>query len=191
MNTNQNVSPPEPLSETSTRDTETVGEHTTPVVNEPAPIQVVDPVAVEGDHAVSEKILYEENAKVTAIFWEWRHKVLTHFFGVNGALIAATGWLYHASQNLRRWHCIPLLLAAMYSFISYKIDSRHTLILRRAYCIAADIELGVRTEGSIFAYINKIHYDGGSLTQILHRLYRVSALLFVLAAVIVIIVSVR
>lgn len=140
-------------------------------------------------HAVSVVKLYEENAKVTAIFWEWRHKVLTHFFGVSGALIAGTGWLYNASQHLRWWHCIPLFLAAIYSFISYKIDKRHTQILRKSYCIAADIELEARTKGSIFTYINEIHYDGGSLTQTLHRLYRASGFLFVVAAVFVIIGS--
>ena len=140
-------------------------------------------------HVVSVVKLYEENAKVTAIFWEWRHKVLTHFFGVNGALIAGTGWLYNASQNLRSWHCFPLFLAAIYSFISYKIDKRHTQILRKSYRIAADIELEARTEGSIFTFINDIHYDGGSLTQILHKLYRMSGLLFLVAAVFVIIVS--
>jgi len=171
------------------QDTKTVAELKTPEVKEPAPIQVIDRLAVERPHAVSEEKLYEENAKVTAIFWEWRHKVLTHFFGVNGALIAGTGWLYHASQWLRWWHCFPLLLAAIYSFISYKIDRRHTRILRKSYSIAAGIELEARTKGSIFAFINELHYDDGSLTQILHRLYLTSGLLFIAAAVLVIIVS--
>jgi|SRR5215216_329234 len=171
------------------QDTKTVAERKTPVVKEPGSIQVIDRPAVESPHAISEEKLYEENAKVTAIFWEWRHKVLTHFFGVSGALIAGTGWLYHASQGLRRWHCFPLLLAAIYSFISYKIDKRHTQILRKSYSIAAGVELEARTKGPIFAFINELHYDGGSLTQILHRLYRTSGLLFIAAAVLVIIVS--
>jgi hypothetical protein len=189
MNASKNVTPPEPLSETLTKDTKIVGIQTTQVVNELAPIKV-DRHAQESKHAVSEEKLYEENAKVTAIFWEWRHKVLTHFFGVNGALIAGTGWLYYASsQKLHSWHCLPLLLAAVYSFISYKIDNRHTQILRRSYRIAAGIELEARTEGSIFTFITKIHNDGGSLTQLLHRLYRISGWLFIAAAVIVIIMS--
>src|SRR5690348_15149431 len=105
-----------------------------------ASIQIVDRIA-DGSNVISEEKLYEENAKVTAIFWEWRHKVLTHFFGVSGALIAVTGWLYYASGDLRPWHCVPLLLAAAYSLISHDIDARHTLILRRSYAIAAGIEL--------------------------------------------------
>jgi len=61
--------------------------------------------------------------------------------------------------------------------------------LRKSYRIASDIEVEARTEGSIFKFINDIHYDGGSLTQILHRLYLMSGLLFLVAAVLVIIVS--
>jgi len=171
------------------KDTKTVDEQKTQMVKQAGAIQLVDRLAVESPHAISEAKLYEENAKVTAIFWEWRHKVLTHFFGVCGALIAGTGWLYHASRSLRWWHSSLLLFAAIYSFISYKIDKRHTQILRKSYSIAAGIELEARTKGSIFAYINEIHYDGGSLTQTLHRLYRTSGLLFALAAVLVIIVS--
>jgi hypothetical protein len=167
------------------RDTKPVEEQKTHLAKEPPPIQVVDRLAVESPHAIREEKLYEENAKITAIFWEWRHKVLTHFFGVSGALIAGTGWLYHASQNLRWWHSFPLLLAAVYSLISYMIDKRHTMILRKSYSIAAGIELEARTTGSIFAYINTIHYDGGSLTRILHNLYRTSGLLFFVAAVLV------
>ena len=155
---------------------------------EPAPVRVVDRLT-KNPSAISEEKLYDENAKVTAIFWEWRHKVLTHFFGVSGALIAGTGWLYNASTNLRWWHCFPLLLAAIYSIVSYRIDRRHTKILRESYSIAAGIEFEARTTGSIFAHIQQIHYDGGSLTQILHHIYRISAVLFVLAAVVVIIVS--
>jgi hypothetical protein len=180
MDANKYVAP----SEAMRKDTRIAGEQTQ-VMNIPAPIRVVDRLAVEIPHAISEEKLYEENAKVTAIFWEWRHKVLTHFFGVSGAFIAGTGWLYHASQSLRWWHCFPLLLAANYSFMSYKIDKRHTQILRESYSIAAGIEPEARTKGSIFTYINGIPYDGGSLTQILHRLYRASGLLFVVAAVLV------
>jgi hypothetical protein len=206
MNANKDVTPPAPLSETLTKektlplskeiatassnnDPKTDREQMTQVVNEPPPIKVVDRLAAECPPAVSKEKLYEENAKVTAIFWEWRHKVLTHFFGVSGALIAGTGWLYHASQNLRLWHCFPLFLAAIYSLISYKIDKRHTQILRASYRIAEGIELEARVEGSIFTFINGIHYDGGSLTQILHRLYRMSGVLFVVAGILVIIVS--
>lgn len=32
---------------------------------------------VSSDHL---SILYEENAKVAAVFWEWRNKLLTYYF---------------------------------------------------------------------------------------------------------------
>ena len=80
---------------------ETIEEQIMRVVKARAPSQIVDRVKEHGSDAISEEKLYEENAKVTAIFWEWRHKVLTHFFGVSGALLAVTGWLYSASGDLR------------------------------------------------------------------------------------------
>src|SRR5215213_7024900 len=39
-------------------------------------------------------LLYQENAKVAAIFWEWRHKVMTNFFTAIVALFALSGWFY-------------------------------------------------------------------------------------------------
>ena len=92
---------------------ETIEEEITRVVKARAQSQTVDRVAENGWDPISEVKLYEETAKVTAVFWEWRHKVLTHFFGVSGALLAVTGWLYSASGGLRPWQCVPMLMAAI------------------------------------------------------------------------------
>jgi hypothetical protein len=37
--------------------------------------------------------LYEENAKVASVFWEWRHKLLTFFFTATSALGLASAWI--------------------------------------------------------------------------------------------------
>jgi hypothetical protein len=39
-------------------------------------------------------LLYQENAKVAAIFWEWRFKLMASFFAVIAALFALAGWFY-------------------------------------------------------------------------------------------------
>jgi hypothetical protein len=77
-----------------------------------------------------------------------------------------------------RWYCIPLLVGAIYSYISYRLDKRHTLIFLECYRIAAEIERKVREEGAIYNFIQKLHYEErGSLTQILHTLYLTCALM--------------
>jgi hypothetical protein len=42
------------------------------------------------DERLSDVKIYEETAKVAAIFWEWRHKTMTRFFAVVGGIIAGT-----------------------------------------------------------------------------------------------------
>ena len=156
------------------------------VMEQEAPTQIVERVAVSKTEQISEERIYEENAKVTAIFWEWRHKIMTHFFGAIGAVIALTGWLYQQAGGFRVWHCVPLLVGAVYSYVSYLMDNRHTRILRKCYSIGADIERKVSEDGAIFNFINDLHYTKGSLTQILHRIYRVSMWIFIGLSVLVI-----
>jgi hypothetical protein len=169
----------------------TVQERKPTVVKQEAPAQIVDRVAVGKTEQISEERIYEENAKITAIFWEWRHKIMTHFFGAIGAVIAVTGWLYQQASEFRVWHYVPLLVGAAYSFISYLIDKRHNRILRKCYRIGADIELQARKEGAIFSFINDLHYTKGSLTQILHIIYLTSTLLFLGLSLLIIIVKWR
>jgi hypothetical protein len=58
-------------------------------------------------------LLYQENAKVAAIFWEWRHKVMTNFFTGMVALFALFGWFYQ-QLDLRRFLFAPLFFGAFF-----------------------------------------------------------------------------
>ena len=52
-------------------------------------------------------LVYGENAKIAATFWEWRHKVMTHFFTAFAAIVVLAGWFY---KELKPWLAVPLAL---------------------------------------------------------------------------------
>lgn len=132
--------------------------------------------------------VYDQNAKVTAIFWEWRHKTMTHFFGAIGAVVAVSGWLYvQHDKHITIWHCFPLLIGGIYSYVSFLLDSRHTKILRKCYSIGAEIERSLPNGEAIFSFIKNLHYTSGSLTQILHTIYRASTFLLLGLSVLVLV----
>jgi hypothetical protein len=83
-------------------------------------------------------LAYTENAKVAAIFWEWRHKVMTFFFTATAALIAVAGWGY--SHGLGRFNAIPLLVAGLLSFVAAGLNLRTGRILLGTYMAGALLE---------------------------------------------------
>jgi hypothetical protein len=143
--------------------------------------------AVAKVEQISDERIYEENSKVTAVFWEWRHKTMRNFFGAIGAVIAVSGWLFQQAHGITVWLCVPFFIGALYSYITYLLDKRHTKILRECYRIGADIEVHTRQKEAIFHFIDKLHYTRGSLTQILHILYVSSTVLFLLSFLTIII----
>jgi hypothetical protein len=115
-------------------------------------------------------LLYQENAKVAAIFWEWRHKVMTAFFAVIAALFALAGWFYQQSE-LRTLLFAPLALGAIFCLASFALDFRNAAILRECYRIGEEIEIQLRDEGAIFKSIRATHYSGATYTIILRAVY--------------------
>lgn len=141
---------------------------------------------VEG---ISEERIYEETAKVAAIFWEWRHKIMTHYFAGMAALIALIGWLYQQAGGIRMWLCAPLLLGAIFSFISYSLDKRNKSILEECYRIGKDLDYHSHKGGGIFSFLNDLHSTSGSYTQILKVLYLASTVLLLALSIIILIVA--
>lgn len=94
------------------------------------PSRTIDP-----HHA---QILYEENAKVAATFWEWRNKLLAFCFTAAGALFAVAGWLY--AHDERTFAAFPLVVGAIISIGCIKLEQRNHLILSHCYQIGAAIE---------------------------------------------------
>src|SRR5687768_3287161 len=88
----------------------------TPIIREQGSSHLV--VTQKGEEKVeriSEERIYEENANVAAIFWEWRHKIMTHFFAGMAAITALVSWLYQQIGGFSAWLCAPPLLGAVFS----------------------------------------------------------------------------
>jgi hypothetical protein len=165
-------------------------ETTTPPIKEQEPSALtVNQVTGERKELISEERIYEENAKVAATFWEWRHKIMTHFFTVLAAVFALTGWFYQQSGVIRIWHCSPLILGAIFSLVSYFFDKRNQRVLRECYRIGSTIELQAREEGGIFNFIHNLHYTRGAFSQTLQALYLISTFLLLGLSTLVIIIA--
>jgi hypothetical protein len=105
-------------------------------------------------------LLYQETAKVAAIFWEWRHKVMTMCFTGIGALFVVAGWLYQ--QGFSRLIAAALLFGSILSFVSLLLDLRTGEILRECYRVGESLELELRhNKAGIFNSIRKAHTGKG------------------------------
>jgi hypothetical protein len=114
--------------------------------------------------------LYQENAKVAAIFWEWRHKALTAFFAAVVALFTLAGWFY-LQIALRPFVFAPLALGAVFCLAALALDLRNAVILRECYRIGKEIEEELCREGAIFKSIGTTHYTKVTYTIILRLVY--------------------
>ena len=146
---------------------------------------------IKQEHLSYERI-YEENAKVAAIFWEWRHKVMTNFFTGNAALFAVMGWLYQQAGGIRFWFCGLFLLGGAFAYLSYLLDERNKRILEHCYRLGSKLEPALEKGGGIFSFLNELHYTGGSYTQILKFVYLISTVVhFCLSVIIIVVVLYR
>ncbi len=86
------------------------------------------------------QILYEENAKVAATFWEWRNKLLAFCFTAAGALFVIAAWVHKNIDH--ELAAVPLLVGATISIGCIRLENRNNYILRQCYHIGAAIERG-------------------------------------------------
>jgi hypothetical protein len=127
-------------------------------------------------------LLYTENAKVAAIFWEWRHKVITRFFTALTAIFFVAAWFYERPL-LRVWTFSPFLLGAIFSMLSFFMDRVNTHVLRGCYQIGNDLEIKITPEGGIFKSISEIHYGKFAYYSILNIMYIGCAIMLVLVSI--------
>jgi hypothetical protein len=114
-------------------------------------------------------LMYQENAKVAAVFWEWRHKLLVACFIGVAALFTLAGWFYQQA-DLKRLLSAPLLLGAILSFASFFLDRRNAKILRDCYRVGKDLEHALINKGAIFEAIGRDNL-GATYTLILGVVY--------------------
>jgi hypothetical protein len=130
------------------------------------------------------ELLYTETAKVAAVFWEWRHKVMTAVFAAVPTAFAATAWLYQ--QHFRRALCAPLFLGGALSAVALFLDKRNVRILEDCFRVCGEIEAELRKGAGIFALVGKTHkLDRFTYTRVLHVAYSTIAGLLLALGVVV------
>jgi hypothetical protein len=83
-------------------------------------------------------LLYQENARLAAAFWDWQHKTLTLFTAGIGALLAIEAWVF--DRHFGRYLAIPLVSASLLSAMCARFAQRNREILNKAYDIGAGLE---------------------------------------------------
>lgn len=83
-------------------------------------------------------VLYQENARLAATFWEWQHKTLTIFTSGVVAVLAIEAWMFN--QGFGRYMAAPLIAGALLCFICVLFARRNREILNATYGIGAALE---------------------------------------------------
>jgi hypothetical protein len=136
--------------------------------------------ANQSDHGA--EITYAQTAKVAEIFWEWRHKVITHFFATIGGVLFVAGWFYKEEQ-LRRWSFVPLLLGAAFAIVSHLLDRVNDHILLACYSLGSHLEQDAFGREGIFFQIKDVRGKGVSYFRVLRITYLATAALLIGIAV--------
>jgi hypothetical protein len=105
-------------------------------------------------------LVYVENAKVAATFWEWRSKVMERFFAAMAGVAFAEGWIY-ARKELHSLLFIPLLLGAIFSIVSLLMDDANRRILLGCYATGKELE---RQLGPVRGRLRTLPNTSASLT---------------------------
>lgn len=128
-------------------------------------------------------LLYKENARVAAAFWEWQHKTLTIFTAGITALLAIEVWIYN--NDFGRYIAIPPGAAALLSWLCMRFTERNRAILNKTYEIGGQLEAEI-TEGleqsrePIFTWLGS---HPGTYRVILPRMFKVAVIVFLAAAI--------
>ncbi|PYS30032.1 MAG: hypothetical protein DMF75_16470 [Acidobacteria bacterium] len=126
-------------------------------------------------------LIYKENAKIVAIFWEWRHKELTIFFAGMAGLFALSSWLYQNQRpELHGLFGAPFIIGVAFCIVSLLLDIRNARILKDCYRIGQEIEKkwcdrGILSEEAVI-FVAVGRKQGITYTRVLRILYITSAL---------------
>lgn len=128
-------------------------------------------------------LLYQENARVAAAFWEWQHKTLTIFTAGITALLAIEVWIYN--NDFGRYIAIPPGAAALLSWLCMRFTERNRAILNKTYEIGKQLEAEI-AEGLkpphelIFTWFGS---HPGIYRQMLPRMFKVALVVFLAVAI--------
>ena len=128
-------------------------------------------------------LLYQENARVAAAFWEWQHKTLTIFTAGITALLAIEVWIYN--NDFGRYMAVPPGAAALLSWLCMRFTERNRAILNRTY------EIGTQLEAKIAEVLQQPHEPiftwlgshPGTYRRILPAMFKVAVVVFLAVAI--------
>lgn len=123
-------------------------------------------------------LLYQENARVAAAFWEWQHKTLTIFTAGITALLAIEVWTYN--NDLGRYTAIPPGAAALLSWLCMRFTERNRTILNRTYEIGKKLEAKIakgleQPDDLIFTWLGS---HPGTYRRLLPRMFKIAVVIF-------------
>jgi hypothetical protein len=96
----------------------------------------LEPVAKPADDDF--RLFYEENGRVTAVFWEWRHKVIMLCALTLAGVLGIASWLYE--RNLGDWVAVPFGFGSVIFYLCALFDHRIAQVLTRGYDIGDALE---------------------------------------------------
>jgi hypothetical protein len=129
------------------------------------------------------EILYSENAKVAAIFWDWRHKVLAAFAASFSGVVFVVGWLFQTHQGKPGWWLpIPVGLGSLLAFACYRLDKANMTVLGCCYEVGRELEKRILSDSSgIFRKIAE-RPTQVRFSQVFSIIYKGSAILLLILA---------
>lgn len=89
--------------------------------------------------------LYQENAKVAAVFWDWRHKLMAFTFTVVSGLAAVGTWA--SSRQVNRFAVAgAFFVAAVLSLSTALLNKRTGEIVEKTYVAGAALEKAIKMQ---------------------------------------------
>lgn len=80
---------------------------------------------------MNEQTLYEENGRIAAVFWEWRHKVILLSVSTLAGVLAISSWMYE--RELRGLLWVPFTLGSFIFLLCWRLERRIATVLIGSY----------------------------------------------------------
>jgi hypothetical protein len=91
------------------------------------------------DHLSALQLVYQENAKVAAAFWEWRHKIILLCAVTVSVILGIASWMYtHQLGGVAL--SVPFAVGAVIAGMCRVFDRRNGQILDACFRVGADLE---------------------------------------------------
>lgn len=140
----------------------------------------------ERDRISRLSILYQENARLAATFWEWQHKTLTIFTSGVAAVLAIEAWMFN--RHFGSYLAAPLVAGSLLSALCVLFARRNREILNATYAIGAALEREIKDGLDLDLPESRAAYEWLLQSPSFYRrwlapIFSATAILFLLAAI--------